>query len=130
MLFLSVLIVIGCPALAQAPPTKTEIANYTGSNLAAHNGDPEGILRIFKSGSDIDIRDGAGRTPAHIAAYASNNEALRALAEAGADMNALEHQSYDMVTIAAVADDPELMSLAIELGNRADLVTSPMKVQH
>ena len=31
-------------------------------------------------------------------------------------MNALEGQAYDVVTIAAVADDPELMSLAIELG--------------
>lgn len=32
-------------------------------------------------------------------------------------MNALEHRAYDVVTIAAVADDPELMSLAMELGN-------------
>lgn len=125
ILILSMLIVIGCPAFAQTPPTKTEIATYTGLHLAAYDGDLEGIRRLSKSGSNIDIRDGAGRTPAHIAAYASNNKALRALAEAGADMNALEHQSYDMVTIAAVADDPELMSLAIELGNRADLVTSP-----
>jgi ankyrin repeat protein len=30
-----------------------------------------------------------------------------------------------VVTIAAVADDPELVSLALALGNRADLVTSP-----
>jgi hypothetical protein len=50
---------------------------------------------------------------------------LRALAEAGANMNALEGQAYDAVTIAAVADDPELMSLAIELGNDPGLVTSP-----
>ncbi|MEY8843447.1 ankyrin repeat domain-containing protein [Cribrihabitans sp. XS_ASV171] len=40
-------------------------------------------------------------------------------------MNALEHRAYDVVTIAAVADDPELMSLAIELGNDPGLVTSP-----
>ena len=40
-------------------------------------------------------------------------------------MNVLEHQAYDVVTIAAVADDPELMSLAIELGNDPGLVTSP-----
>ena len=40
-------------------------------------------------------------------------------------MNALEHQAYDVVTIAAVADDPELMSLAIELGNDPGLTTSP-----
>jgi hypothetical protein len=40
-------------------------------------------------------------------------------------MNALENSAYDVVTIAAVADDPELMSLAIALGNSAGLVTSP-----
>ena len=39
-------------------------------------------------------------------------------------MNALEGQAYDVVTIAAVANDPELMSLALALGNRADLITS------
>ena len=59
--------------------------------------------------------------PAHVAAFASHDQALRALAEAGADMNALEGRAYDVVTIAAVADDPDLMSLATELGNEPDL---------
>lgn len=40
-------------------------------------------------------------------------------------MNALEDRAYDVVTIAAVADDPELMSLAIDLGNDPGLTTSP-----
>ena len=39
-------------------------------------------------------------------------------------MNALDRQVYDVLTIAAVADDPEMVSLAMQLGNRADLVTS------
>ena len=39
-------------------------------------------------------------------------------------MNALEYRLYDVVTIAAVADDPEMVALAIRLGNRPDLVTS------
>ncbi|WP_277871170.1 ankyrin repeat domain-containing protein [Thalassorhabdomicrobium marinisediminis] len=39
-------------------------------------------------------------------------------------MNALENCIYDVLTIAAVADDPELVSLAMELGNRPDLITS------
>ena len=54
-----------------------------------------------------------------------SNDQRTALAEAGADMNALEGRAYDVVTIAAVADDPELMSLAIDLGNDPGLVTSP-----
>ena len=39
-------------------------------------------------------------------------------------MNALENRVYDVLTIAAVANDPELVSLAMELGNRPYLVTS------
>ena len=122
---LTMLIAFGHQAIAQVPPSHTEIANYTGLHLAAHKGDLDAVSRLINSDSDINVRDGAGRTPAHIAAYASNDKVLEALAKAGADMNALEHQSYDIVTIAAVANDPELMSLAIELGNRPDLVTSP-----
>jgi len=112
-------------AVAQRPPSETEIAAYEGLHRAANDGDIAQIAQLAEEGADIDRRDSAGRTPAHVAAFASNDDALRALAAAGADMNALEDQAYDVVTIAAVADDPELVSLAIELGNRADLVTSP-----
>ncbi len=39
-------------------------------------------------------------------------------------MNALENRAYDVLTIAAVADDPELVSLAMTLGNSPALITS------
>jgi ankyrin repeat protein len=112
-------------ALAQTPPSASEVAAYDGLHRAAYGGDVEGIRRLVSQGADVNARDPHGRTPAHVAAFASQNEALRALAEVGADMNALEGQAYDVVTIAAVADDPGLMSLAIELGNDPSLVTSP-----
>ncbi|MEW9921083.1 ankyrin repeat domain-containing protein [Marimonas sp. MJW-29] len=111
-------------ASAQTPPSAAEIARYEGLHQAAHRGDVAEIGRLVSEGTDLNARDGSGRTAAHVAAFASHDAALRALAEAGADMNALENRFYDVVTIAAVADDPELMSLAIELGNRADLITS------
>ena len=109
---------------AQTPPSATQIARYDGLHLAAHQGAVSEIARLSASGADVNARDTAGRTPAHVAAFASQDAALRALAEAGADMNALENRAYDVVTIAAVANDPELMSLAIALGNRPDLITS------
>jgi len=122
----AVLIVVSdCAAMAQRAPSQAEIAAYEGLHRAAHEGDIMSIERLVSEGADVNVRDGAGRTPAHVAAFASNDEALEALAAAGADMNALEYQAYDVVTIAAVANDPDLVSLAIELGNRADLVTSP-----
>ena len=111
-------------AQAQTPPSYSEIANYDGLHRAAFEEDVEAIRTLVAAGANLDERDRAGRTPAHVAAFASNDLALQALAEAGADMNALENQVYDVLTIAAVANDPELVSLAIELGNRPDLVTS------
>ena len=111
-------------AQAQTAPSTSEIAAYEGLHRAAQNGDVAEIRRLAVAGMDVDTRDRNGRTPAHVAAFASNDDALRALAQAGADMNALEGHAYDVVTIAAVADDPELMALAIELGNDPGLTTS------
>ena len=114
----------GTAAQAQTPPSAAELARYEGLHRAAHDGDQATIRRLAGAGADLDARDRAGRTPAHVAAFASEDGALEALAEAGADMNALEHRVYDVLTIAAVADDPEMVSLALDLGNRADLITS------
>ena len=119
------LLSMGVAAMAQMPPSLDEIAAYEGLHAAAHAGDVTTIRRLAEAGADLDGRDGRERTPAHVAAFASNDDALRALAGAGADMNALEHQAYDVVTIAAVANDVALLESALELGNRADLVTSP-----
>ena len=119
------LMAVICAAGAQSPPSASQIANYSGLHRAAYDNDIDAIRMLIAEGVDLDARDRVGRTAAHVAAFASNDAALTALAEAGADMNALEIQDYDVVTIAAVANDPELVSLAIRLGNRADLITSP-----
>ena len=124
-ILIPLLLLAATGAQAQTAPSASEIAAYDGLHRAAHQGDVAAVKARAAGGAALDERDASGRTPAHVAAFASNDDALRALAEAGADMNALENRAYDVVTIAAVADDPELMSLAIALGNRADLVTSP-----
>ena len=111
-------------AHAQTAPSNSDIASYFGLHLAAHEGRVEEINRLIAEGADLNARDRFGRTPAHVAAFASHDDALTALANGGADMNALENGVYDVVTIAAVADDPEIVSLAIKLGNKADLTTS------
>jgi ankyrin repeat protein len=119
------LLALSSVASAQVAPTPNDIAGYSGLHAAAHTGNAEQIVALAASGADLDARDRAGRTPAHVAAFASNDDALRALAAAGADLNAFEGQEYDVLTIAAVANDPTLVALALELGNRADLITSP-----
>ncbi|MFZ1512740.1 MAG: ankyrin repeat domain-containing protein, partial [Tabrizicola sp.] len=95
-----------------------------GLHRAAYLGDLDAIRSLIAAGADLDARDDNGRTPAHVAAFASNDAALAALAADGADMNALDDQVYDVLTIAAVANDPDLVSLALRLGNRPDLITS------
>ncbi len=118
------LVALATTAHAQTAPSASEIAMYDGLHRAAHEGDVESIRRLSAAGADPDARDRSGRTAAHVAAFASNDDALRALAEAGADMNLLENRVYDVLTITAVANDPEMVSLAMELGNRPDLITS------
>lgn len=122
---IALLIKLAGAASAQTAPSASEVASYDGLFLAAHEGDLATIERLVADGADVNARGSRGRTPAHVAAFVSEDAALRALADAGADMNALEHRAYDVVTIAAVTDDPELMSLAIDLGNDPGLVTSP-----
>lgn len=114
----------GGVATAQTAPSAADIASYDGLHLAAHHGDVAQVVSLLEAGADPDIRDRASRTPAHVAAFASHNDVITALAERGADMNALDNRLYDVVTIAAVANDPELVSLAIRLGNSPTLVTS------
>lgn len=125
IIIVSLLLAVPSIVQAQTAPSPAEIAAYEGLHRAAQDGNIERVRQLVASGADINQRDRNGRTPAHVAAFASHDAMLRALAEAGANMNALDNQSYDIVTIAAVADDPELMSLAITLGNKPGLITSP-----
>lgn len=125
VLLTCVAIALAGNAGAQTAPSPSELAAYRGLHRAAHLGDAAAIRRLAAAGADLEARDAAGRTAAHVAAFASQDDALRALAAAGADMNAREDQAYDVLTIAAVADDPALVALALALGNRPDLITSP-----
>jgi hypothetical protein len=121
---LVVLLALANAAAAQTAPSASDIASYTGLHLAAHEGQVVEINRLIADGADLNARDRVGRTSAHVAAFASHDDALTALATGGADMNALENRVYDVLTIAAVANDPELVSLAMALGNKAGLITS------
>lgn len=120
------LLVLTCagPLAAQTAPSAAELAAFEGLHRAAATGDAAAVTLLVADGAELEQRDGNGRTAVHLAAFASSEPVLEALAQAGADLNALDGDAYDAVTIAAVADDPEFMSLALSLGNRADLVTS------
>jgi ankyrin repeat protein len=124
LLLAAALLAVAHGATAQTAPSAAEVAAYDGLHRAAYLGDLDAIRSLIAAGADLDARDDNGRTPAHVAAFASNDAALEVLAARGADMNALDNQVYDVLTIAAVANDPDLVSLALRLGNRPDLITS------
>lgn len=124
LLLAAALLAVAHNARAQTAPSAAEVAAYDGLHRAAYLGDLDTLRSLIAAGADLDARDGNGRTPAHVAAFASNDAALVLLATSGADLNALDNQVYDVLTIAAVANDPDMVSLALRLGNRPDLITS------
>jgi hypothetical protein len=112
-------------ALAQIPPTDSELRAYTGLHAAAATGNVAEIERLIAGGANREQRDGNGRTPLHVAAYRRQYEAARVLMKRGANPNALDAQRYDIVTIAAVADDVPMLEVALEGGTSPKNVTSP-----
>lgn len=122
------LIVVGLagplPGGAQTPPGVADIAAYDGLFKAVVEHDHARLEQLLSAAANLERRDSQGRSALHLAAFARNHAALRKLVAAGADPNALENDDYDIVTIAAVADDLETLKLALQLGCRADNVTS------
>lgn len=112
------------PAFAQIAPSAAEAARYSGLHAAAHHGDIAAIERLVAGRTDINARDGYGRTPLHVATHAGKTAAIRALIKAGANTSLLENDRYDAVTIAAVADNEEALGTLLSLGASAKLTTS------
>ena len=112
------------PALAQVPPSKAEIAAYSGLHAAAAKGDTADLEKLVKAGAALEARDGHQRTPLHVAAHLKRTEAAALLMKLGADPNALEADKYDIVTIASVADDVAMLKVALAGGGKATNMTS------
>lgn len=112
-------------AMAQVPPSASDIAAYRGLHAAAASGNIVEATRLISQGTALDARDGHGRTPLHVAGHGGHHEMARLLLAKGADANALDSQQYDLITIAAVRDDARMVRLAIEGGNNPRNVTSP-----
>ena len=55
---------------------------------AAADGDIERVRRLLAAGAEVDMRDGARRTPLLLATQANHTEVARLLIDAGADVNA------------------------------------------
>jgi len=111
-------------ASAQTAPSAAEAAAYTGLHAAAQRGNVAQLQALAAAGTDLNPRDGNGRTPVHVAAFARQRDTVRALSRLGANLQLLDAERYDAVTIAAVADDEETLRVLLSLGASARLVTS------
>ena len=109
----------------QRAPRADELSAYEGLHAAAATGDVAAIAALIAASTDVDGRDGHGRTPLMVAAHRGDLAVARALIAAGADVNAFDRDRYDVLTIAAVRGDVAMVRLAIEVGADTRLVTSP-----
>ena len=57
--------------VAQQPPSPRQIAAYDGLFKAAFEGNLEDLRQLLQAETQLEIRDGNGRTPLHVAAHAS-----------------------------------------------------------
>jgi ankyrin repeat protein len=105
-------------------PDASEIARFSPLHAAAHRGDMAALGKLIAERSNLEARDGYGRTALHVAAYARQHEAIRTLAAAGADLGAFERDRYDAVTIVGILGDDETLRVLLAAGASAKLVTS------
>lgn len=110
-------------APAQTPPTKAELAAYTGLHAAAARGTPEEVRKNVSPGA-LNVRDSNGRTPLHVATFQRRPDIVKLLIAAGADTALLDNQKYDAVTIASVQDDEPTLVALLSSGASAKLTTS------
>jgi uncharacterized protein len=118
-------LLFAAPALAQVPPSASEMAEYSGLHAAAAKGDAAEIARLTAGGANVNATDGHRRTPLIVAAHLRHPAAAQALLKGGANPNALDAQAYDIVTIAAVNDDVPMLKLALAGGSSPKNITSP-----
>ena len=88
----------------------------TGLHAAASTGDIAGIRRALAAGSDVDARDGAGRTPVMTATAARQTEAVRVLLEAGADVDIRDDRLDNPFLYAGAEGLLDILRLANEAG--------------
>jgi uncharacterized protein len=112
----SLAVAFSVPASAQIAPSPAEAASYTGLHAAAWRGDVAMIDQLIAAKTDLNARDGYGRTPLHVATFAGRRDAI--------NLDLLEQDRYDAVTIASVAGDEETLRVLLGLGASARQVTS------
>jgi ankyrin repeat protein len=112
-------------AVAQIPPSPSELRVYAGLHAAAAKGDAGEIERLVAAGANANAQDAHSRTPLHVAAHFGHLAAAQALLRHGASPNALDAQKYDIVTIAAVNNDVPMLKLALAGSADPRAITSP-----
>jgi ankyrin repeat protein len=115
---LTTVLLAAVSAVSLAPAQGSE--EYTMLLEASSEGDVDALRRMLRAGEDIEVRDGAGRTPLLLAVRANQVEAARLLIEADADVNAKDTVQDTPFLYAAAEGRNEILQHIIASG-RANL---------
>ena len=96
------LLLAPAPALAQVPPSKAEIAAYTGLHAAAAKGDTADLEKLVKAGAALEARDGHQRTPLHVAAHLKRTEAAALLIVNSERLNFVDNPDHAKLLLARI----------------------------
>lgn len=105
--------------LAHLLPASGQPVNDTRLHTAAANDDVAAIRDLLSTGSDIEARDGSGRTALLIATHGNRINAARALIEGGADVNARDNINDSPYLYAGARGHIEILEMTLAHG--ADL---------
>ncbi|GAC1550353.1 MAG: hypothetical protein NVS2B9_16620 [Myxococcales bacterium] len=83
---------------------------------AAKANDTAALLRLLRSGADIDARDHRGFSPLMLAAYAGNAEAFELLIAEGADVESADSAGNSVLMGAAFKGYPAMVERLLSAG--------------
>ncbi|MFD0769878.1 ankyrin repeat domain-containing protein [Bacillus sp. CGMCC 1.60114] len=84
--------------------------------LSAQLGDTETVVKLIKSGANLNVRGTQGETPVMAATYYNHIDTVKALLTAGADVNIQDNYKDNPFLYAAAEGTLEILKLTIEAG--------------
>ena len=96
--------------------TRDELKAAESIEAAAELGNIEAVKQHLDDGTEVNAKDGTGRTPLHWAAWVGHKEIAELLIENGADVNAKDEEDFTPLHHAAWVDHKEIAELLIANG--------------
>ena len=120
---IAAVVLVGCgesqqsvPAPESKPEAPTAKAPDISIHKAAEDGNIETIKQHLAAGTDVNVKDGSGKTPLYIASIADHEEIVKFLIAKGADVNAKEDWNFTPLEQAVTRGHKKIAELLIAEG--------------